>query len=102
MNRVRAYCSACDTIVEVRVEEGESGQLDLEDLDCPHAVLCGPEDCAKTIGKRSLREVLEFLPADAGESPERGLGAAGRMVEDARRASMSRERRRWLKWWGGR
>lgn len=102
MPTVRAYCTACDTEIQVRIPDEGLDVLELGDLDCPHAELCGTEACVLGEASPSLREFLDFLPPGEGSQRTRDLKGATRLVEDARRASMAREIRRWRQWWGGR
>lgn len=101
MTTVRAYCSACDSEVVVRVPPEGPDALRRGDVDCPHVAVCGGS-CVLGGGDAPLRDGLEFLPGDERGGAPRELGAASRLVESGRRTSLEREIRRWRLWWGGR
>ena len=102
MTTLRAYCSACDTQIAVRVPPDGIDHLGRRDLDCPHGALCGGPGCVLETADVPLRDALEFLPRGAGGASPRRMDAASRLVESGRRASLAREIRRWRLWWGGR
>lgn len=102
MTTVRAYCSACDSEIAVRIPSEGPDALRPDDLACPHDELCGGAGCVLEGEEVPIRDALEFLPGGARGGSGRGLGAASRLVEDGRRASVRRELRRWRLWWGGR
>lgn len=101
MTTVRAYCSACDTEIAVRIPPEGPDALAPGDLACPHGPLCGGPACVLE-NDGPLRDALEFLPAGTGAGSPRGLDAASKLVEGGRRASLAREIRRWRVWWGKR
>lgn len=100
MDTVDAYCTICDAEIRVRIPPGGTGELKVEDLECLHADLCSPQCILEREGT-SIAELLDFLPPEES-GRRRGFSGASRLVEEARRTSLARERRRWLKWWGGR
>lgn len=103
MPTYRAYCSACDAEIDVRLGPEGPRRLQLRDLACPHDELCGDERCvlAQREGE-SLLELLEFVPGSEGTGKGRDFGEASRQVETARRLSLGREMRRFREWWEGR
>jgi hypothetical protein len=104
MKRLDVYCTACDAELRVRLPNASATTVAPGDIECPHAELCSP-DCVLVSDGTVHGELLEFLPraGTAGVGPgRRGMKEASRLVEDARRASLTRERRRWIRWWGGR
>ena len=104
MPTYRAYCTGCDAEIDVRIGPGGPERLELRDIACPHEELCGEEHCLLARpGGKPLAEKLEFLPrSDEVSSGESGhaIERASRQVEEARKASLSREMRRFRKWWG--
>lgn len=100
MATISAYCSACDTEIEVRIPRQGLSELELRHVDCPHADVCEPAGCVLSGEGAPLRDSLEWLPPEGASREPRGLEGASRLVELARRSSFAREIRRWRRWWG--
>lgn len=95
MQSCLAYCSACDAEVLVRYDP-ERSALSRSDVECPEiGGVCSRADCVlEGMSGPELRENLEFLPEHLESGRERGLDAAARRTEQARRESLGREFRR--------